>query len=184
MNGTHCRALLYSYNKYKYKHAYGIMYWRYLFLAVSLKVATYLKAVHNIHAKELIKDVYHMITLDRCYRYRFVELLIDEYRLTRPAYALQINHAFYPDNKGILLALDLNLRKIWNNSTTVIRHITTFSDNMQLLLSFIRTFHENNIEDIVDMSILNFVDGKFTSTFLSPKSRLTYLHYISVPKWW
>lgn len=98
------------------------------------------------------------------------------------AYPLYTHYAFQLDRKNISPTQALKLSKTASTSTAIVPLEQVFTDSMQSLLTYSRSFIEKHGVRFFFVGIMDIVDDIMSSTFLAANSRATYTRYIRVHK--
>lgn len=117
---VHCCALAQSYYRYTFDYARAITN-VYFSAALGLAVVTYATAVHHVDGKKVLKEDCRMVMLDGHHRRLLMKTVKDEDHLMWTAGPLLMQCAFYLDRKLITPAQAINLSKIVNISTAIVR---------------------------------------------------------------
>lgn len=130
--------------------------------------------------KKLLKAVYCTVMLDAGKRHRSVKMVSDVDEVSWAADPLRIHYKFWLDSSAILPSQPINLRKIVNISSAIMRREATFKVTMQSLLSYDWAFEEEYGARFVGVHRIYIVKYMMSSNFLVGNFTATFLQYIAV----
>lgn len=86
------------------------------------------------------------------------------------------------DCKTSIPAQAMKLRKITNISTAIMCRKISFTNAIQSVLNYARSFEEYYAASFVDARVLDIIDNMMPSNFLDVNSEAIYVRYICVAK--
>lgn len=153
---AHCRGLAELLHSYRYHYARNIVK-LYFSSTLNPESAMYAAAVHTVTSMKLMKDRYYIVIPDDCHRLLSLKVLRDEDGVKCAAEPLRMRYTFRVDGKSIFRAQAINLKKLANTSMAIVGRKETFTDTMQILLSYARVFEEGYGVHLVYTCILGIL---------------------------
>lgn len=102
--------------------------------------------------------------------------------LAWPVKPLQMRYAFRINENPITSPQEIKLSKIECISIEIVRRKTAFTDIIQSVLNYVRSFWEDYVVSLIDMPVLNIINYMISLIFLATSSKSTYARYIPATK--